>query len=153
MSLSTNNPHSHGQCYVFLVSRSADREMLRKKVIVIFPTRLYNHLAMKKNIHPQNYIAAYVCNSCKTKFEAISTVDGTINVEVCANCHPFYTGKAGVIVDSFSRVDRFNRLTESKNTDQLQLKKRKKIERKLKTSEIKAGPSLTLKDMMKQAGK
>jgi large subunit ribosomal protein L31 len=45
------------------------------------------------------------CNSCDTKFETHSTVP-EITVEICSNCHPFYTGKQKLI-DTAGRVDKF----------------------------------------------
>jgi large subunit ribosomal protein L31 len=104
---------------------------------------------MKKQGHPKNNLATYICNSCKTTFAAVSTVDGSVNVEVCSNCHPFYTGQAGVIVDTYSRVDRFKKQQDAANTDAVVLKKRKKQERNTKVNEIKSGPSVSLRDMLK----
>lgn len=45
------------------------------------------------------------CNGCNTTFTTHSTVK-EINVEICSNCHPFYTGKQK-LVDTAGRVDRF----------------------------------------------
>ena len=61
---------------------------------------------VKADIHP-NYITTQVkCNGCGTSFETHSTVD-QITVEICSNCHPFYTGKQK-LVDTAGRVDKFN---------------------------------------------
>lgn len=108
---------------------------------------------MKKNIHPQNNITTYVCASCKAEFDAISTAEGRVNVEVCSKCHPIYTGQAGIVLDTSSRIDRWNKQSASANQDRVELKKRKKVQRNEKVSAVKAGPSLTLKDMLKQAGR
>ena len=61
---------------------------------------------MRKGIHPE-YVAAKVSCACGNTFETRSTKP-VINVEICSNCHPFYTGKQK-FVDSEGRVDRFNR--------------------------------------------
>ena len=61
---------------------------------------------MKQGIHPQTYTTKVQCNSCDTKFELVSTVP-EITVEVCSNCHPFYTGKQRIL-DSAGRVEKFN---------------------------------------------
>ncbi|MCP4643475.1 MAG: 50S ribosomal protein L31 [bacterium] len=61
---------------------------------------------MKKDIHPK-YEDCQVSCACGNKFETRSTQD-TIKVEICSNCHPFYTGKQKLI-DSEGRVTRFNR--------------------------------------------
>jgi len=60
---------------------------------------------MKQGIHPQTYTTKVQCNSCDTKFELVSTVP-EITVEVCSNCHPFYTGKQKLL-DTAGRVDKF----------------------------------------------
>jgi large subunit ribosomal protein L31 len=63
-------------------------------------------MEVKKGIHP-DYKAARVTCACGNTFETKST-KGDINVEICSECHPFYTGKQK-FVDSEGRVDRFNR--------------------------------------------
>lgn len=66
----------------------------------------YSLQVMKSGIHP-NYIPTKVnCNGCNTAFETRSTVP-EITVEICSNCHPFYTGKQK-LVDTAGRVDKFN---------------------------------------------
>ena len=61
---------------------------------------------MKQGIHPEYKVARVTC-ACGNTFETKST-KGDINVEICSDCHPFYTGKQK-FVDSEGRVDRFNR--------------------------------------------
>lgn len=60
---------------------------------------------MKAAIHPQLYDTKVHCNSCDTNFTLRSTVP-EITVEICSNCHPFYTGKQKLI-DTAGRVDKF----------------------------------------------
>lgn len=60
---------------------------------------------MKKEIHPKYVETTVKCNGCNTTFKTRSTVD-EITVEICSNCHPFYTGKQK-LVDVAGRVDRF----------------------------------------------
>ncbi|CAM2807508.1 MULTISPECIES: 50S ribosomal protein L31 [Dermacoccus] len=61
---------------------------------------------MKKNLHPE-YVATTVSCTCGNTFETRSTAtSGKINVEVCSNCHPFYTGKQK-LMDTGGRVARF----------------------------------------------
>ncbi len=62
---------------------------------------------MKAEIHP-NYEEITVTCSCGNEFATRSTLAGPLQVEVCSNCHPFYTGKQK-IVDSGGRVDKFRR--------------------------------------------
>jgi large subunit ribosomal protein L31 len=61
---------------------------------------------MKDNIHPM-YRAITVTCHCGNTFETRSTASA-ISVEVCAHCHPYYTGKQR-LVDTAGRVDRFRR--------------------------------------------
>jgi large subunit ribosomal protein L31 len=62
---------------------------------------------MKSDIHPAYGDIKVTC-SCGTIFETRSTVSRDLNIEVCSQCHPFYTGKQK-IVDSGGRVDKFRR--------------------------------------------
>ena len=61
---------------------------------------------MKEGIHP-NYEAAKIVCSCGHVLETRST-EPEIHVEVCSECHPFYTGKQKLL-DVAGRVERFNR--------------------------------------------
>jgi large subunit ribosomal protein L31 len=61
---------------------------------------------MKADIHPE-YTAVNVTCACGSKFQTRST-KGDITVDVCAACHPFYTGKQR-LVDTAGRIDRFRR--------------------------------------------
>jgi len=64
---------------------------------------------MKQGIHPQTKTVPVIC-VCGSRFDTLSTVD-EIHVEICAVCHPFYTGKQR-LVDTAGRVDRFKRKYE-----------------------------------------
>ncbi|HOV34253.1 MAG TPA: 50S ribosomal protein L31 [Candidatus Hydrogenedens sp.] len=61
---------------------------------------------MKKGIHP-NYVEATVKCACGNTFKTRATKPN-INVEICSNCHPFFTGKQK-FVDSEGRVERFQK--------------------------------------------
>jgi large subunit ribosomal protein L31 len=61
---------------------------------------------MKTGIHPQ-YRRCLVTCACGNTFETRSTVPA-MHVEVCAKCHPFYTGQQR-LVDTAGRVERFKR--------------------------------------------
>jgi large subunit ribosomal protein L31 len=61
---------------------------------------------MKKDIHPE-YKEAQVTCGCGNAFTTRSTKD-KIAVEVCSNCHPFYTGKQK-FVDTAGMVEKFQR--------------------------------------------
>ena len=59
---------------------------------------------MKKDIHPEYHRAKVHC-ACGAEFETGSTLE-EINVEICSQCHPFFTGKQKLI-DTAGRVERF----------------------------------------------
>jgi len=61
---------------------------------------------MKADIHPEYVVCAVTC-ACGNKFETRST-QKLIKVDICAACHPFYTGKQK-FVDTAGRVDKFRR--------------------------------------------
>jgi large subunit ribosomal protein L31 len=61
---------------------------------------------MKEKIHP-NYVTAHVRCTCGNEFTTRAT-QGEIHVEVCSNCHPFYTGRQK-LMDTGGRVERFQR--------------------------------------------
>ncbi len=63
---------------------------------------------MKANIHPEYHRDAHVsCASCGTMFDTGSTAT-QLRVDVCSNCHPFYTGQQRII-DTGGQVERFRR--------------------------------------------
>jgi large subunit ribosomal protein L31 len=59
---------------------------------------------MKKEIHPEMKLVTVTC-ACGSTFESYSVRD-KIQVEICSQCHPFFTGKKRV-VDTAGRVERF----------------------------------------------
>ncbi len=66
---------------------------------------------MRQAIHPQYNQANVVC-SCGNQFTVGSTKQ-TIHVELCYNCHPFYTGQQK-FVDTASRIEKFQKKQEAK---------------------------------------
>lgn len=63
---------------------------------------------MKTDIHPTYFADAQIECACGSVVKAGSTVEN-IRVELCSNCHPFYTGKQN-LVDTAGRVDRFAKI-------------------------------------------
>lgn len=61
---------------------------------------------MKPDLHPVYRTITAVC-ACGHSFETRSTA-ASIHVEVCSQCHPYYTGKQRLL-DTAGRVDRFRR--------------------------------------------
>jgi large subunit ribosomal protein L31 len=63
---------------------------------------------MKKDIHPAYHEVTVAC-ACGSTFKTRSTYKGDVlHIEICSNCHPFFTGKQK-LVDSAGRVERFQR--------------------------------------------
>lgn len=60
---------------------------------------------MKADIHPEYNEISVTC-SCGNKFQTRSTSGKSLTIEVCSQCHPFYTGKQK-IVDTAGRVEKF----------------------------------------------
>jgi large subunit ribosomal protein L31 len=61
---------------------------------------------MKSGIHPEYVVTTVTCG-CGNTFQTRSTkASGDIHVEICSNCHPFYTGKQKIL-DTGGRVARF----------------------------------------------
>lgn len=60
---------------------------------------------MKKDIHPTYHSKATVKCVCGAKHVIGSTIEH-MDVEICGNCHPFYTGKQ-TLIDTAGRIERF----------------------------------------------
>ena len=89
---------------------------------------------MKKDIHPETKDTTIEC-ACGKVFEVESTKEG-LEVEICSNCHPFYTGKEK-IVDKMGRVEKFKRKMEraQKEKEEKEKKEKKKQEKEEKNEE------------------
>ena len=61
-----------------------------------------------KNIHPRYKPVTVSCVGCGSKYETRSTKGKDFNIDVCSNCHPFFTGRQK-FVDSAGRVERFQK--------------------------------------------
>ena len=62
---------------------------------------------MKQGIHPQYGKTTIRC-ACGNVIETKGTVQGTVQVEICSACHPFFTGKQKLI-DTAGRIEKFNK--------------------------------------------
>lgn len=95
---------------------------------------------MKTGIHPKLNKITVTC-ACGYSFETHSTLDKLI-VEICSNCHPFYTGQER-FVDTEGRIDKFNR---KRNLAQAPIKSTKNSDKKSEEPQYKP----TLKDIFSQ---
>jgi len=83
---------------------------------------------MKKEIHPKYYPKAHVTCACGNKFTVGSTME-KLSVDICAKCHPFYTGSQQLI-DTRGRVERFKTRAskvQPKKAPKARAKKAKKL--------------------------
>ena len=71
---------------------------------------------MKAGIHPAFEEVNVIC-ACGNHFKTGSTHKGDIRLEICSNCHPFFTGRQKLI-DTEGRVDRFQK--QAQKTKNLQ---------------------------------
>ncbi len=65
---------------------------------------------MKQGIHPDYHDVLVTC-ACGNQFKTRSTHKGDIHIEICSNCHPYFTGKQK-LVDTAGRIERFRRKYE-----------------------------------------
>ncbi len=95
-----------------------------------YPYRRYSIAVMKQDIHPDYVEATVECNGCGNTFQTRATTSH-IEVEICAECHPFYTGKQK-LVDVAGRVDRFRAHQEAaaQKTDRRKKQERQPAEQK-----------------------
>jgi large subunit ribosomal protein L31 len=97
---------------------------------------------MKQAIHPQYFDEAQVICVCGNRFTTGSTQE-KIHVELCSNCHPFYTGEQK-FVDTASRIQKFQTKTETAKKYQVVNKEKKEKEKK------QAESPKTLREMLAQ---
>jgi large subunit ribosomal protein L31 len=62
---------------------------------------------MKTDIHPENMDCDITC-ACGVTYKTVST-KSKMRVDICAACHPFYTGQQSTIIDTAGRVESFRR--------------------------------------------
>lgn len=90
---------------------------------------LYTAPAMKKDIHPAYNQKATITCACGASFTVGSTVE-KMDVEVCSNCHPFYTGDTGT-KKSIDRVEKF-KARQTAAEGEVKSKHEKKAEKRAK---------------------
>ncbi len=101
---------------------------------------------MKAKIHPQYYPACQVTCACGNNFTTGSTLP-EIKVDICSQCHPFFTGKMKFI-DTMGRVEKFSQQFKAAQAKKFI----KKSDRKKKNQVEKVTPS-TLKEMIEMEKK
>ena len=93
---------------------------------------------MKADIHPTYYTDAKVtCASCGRTWTTGSTKK-EFRVDICSNCHPFFTGEASRLLDIEGQVDRFYKKLSIRQTY---------VERQKAKEELKGSPDRPLEDL------
>ena len=82
---------------------------------------------MKAQIHPQWYPEAKVTCACGNTF-VLGLAVPELHIDVCSNCHPFYTGQMR-FVDTKGRVDKF--ISRQKNSTGFLSKKARRVQKRL----------------------
>src|SRR5271166_4842457 len=77
---------------------------------------------MRKNIHPKWYTANVTCTSCG-KTWTVGSTKPELRVDICSNCHPFYTGEQR-IVDTEGQVDRFMKRLQVRDSKRAEVEER-----------------------------
>lgn len=103
---------------------------------------------MKAKIHPTWFPEAKVICACGNTFTTGATVP-EIHVEVCYNCHPFYTGNMK-FVDTAGRVDAFRAKMQGAGKKVMSKTEKRKIKREKKLQEEAARPE-SLAELRSQA--
>jgi large subunit ribosomal protein L31 len=100
---------------------------------------------MKPSIHPDYYENAAIVCACGAEYKTGSSME-RIDIELCAACHPFFTGKQK-IVDSARRVEKFSDRTTKKVADVKTSKEKtaEKAARAQKKAEKKANKDTSIK--------
>lgn len=93
---------------------------------------------MKAEIHPTYYPDAKVtCASCGTTWTTGSTRK-ELRVDICSNCHPFFTGEASRILDIEGQVDRFYKKLTARQTY---------VEQQKAKEELKGSPERPIEEL------
>jgi large subunit ribosomal protein L31 len=93
---------------------------------------------MKANIHPKWYPEAKVTCACGNTFIVGATLP-EIHVEVCSNCHPFYTGQMKYL-DTAGRVEAFKARQKGAASKNLSKSEKRRIKREKKIQEERERP-------------
>ncbi|MEW5939796.1 MAG: 50S ribosomal protein L31 [Chloroflexota bacterium] len=92
---------------------------------------------MKEKIHPAFYEATVTCASCGTTWKTGSTRK-ELRVDICSNCHPYFTGEAARLLDIEGQVDRFYKKLQARQSyvDEKKARDAAKLERPISELEL-----------------
>ncbi len=100
---------------------------------------------MKANIHPIWFPETQVVCACGNAFTVGSTKP-SISVEICAKCHPFFTGEMR-FVDTLGRVEKFQQKQKATGARSVSKKMKKVLKQKMEEEEEAKRPK-SLKEML-----
>ncbi len=92
---------------------------------------------MREKIHPTFYEAKVTCASCGKTWTTGSTKK-ELRVDICSNCHPFFSGEAARIIDIEGQVDRFYKKLSARQTY---------VEQKKAKEEAKSSPERSIDEL------
>jgi large subunit ribosomal protein L31 len=106
---------------------------------------------MKTGIHPTVYEAKVTCASCGKTWVTTSTRK-ELRIDVCSNCHPFFTGESARILDVEGQVDRFYKKLSARQTyvEQQKVKEESANSPDRSIDDLELSPRAT--DALKKAG-
>lgn len=104
-------------------------------------------MVMKAKIHPTWYPEAKITCACGNSFTLGATVP-ELRLEVCSNCHPFYTGQMKY-VDTAGRVDAFRARVKKVSTKKVSKTEKRKLKRDKRMQEESERPE-TLSELRNQ---
>jgi large subunit ribosomal protein L31 len=95
---------------------------------------------MKADTHPNYFDAKVTCASCGATWTTGSTRK-ELRVEICSNCHPFFTGEQARIIDMEGQVDRFYRKLQARQeyVETQKAKETEKVSPKRPIAELELG--------------
>lgn len=100
---------------------------------------------MKAKIHPQYHQATVTC-ACGNTF-VVGSTKPSLNVEICAKCHPFFTGEMR-FVDVMGRVEKFQKKQAATVGHTYVSKKQKAVLKKKAEADAEAATPKSLKEML-----
>ncbi len=106
---------------------------------------------MKADIHPTVFEAKVTCASCGNTWVTTSTKK-ELRIDVCSNCHPFYTGESAKLLDVEGQVDRFYKKVSAAQTfaEQQKAKEESLVVTNRSVDDLVLTPRAT--DALKKAG-
>lgn len=103
---------------------------------------------MKKGIHPTYHDNVQITCACGGTVMSGSILAGPLRVDICSQCHPFFTGEKR-LVDTAGQVEKFERRTEKATTIQSTVAERPT--KKKKEKETASQRVLSLRELLEQA--